>query len=129
MKACDLYFQTGYPKFTKISFIMNVDRNAVIKLHKSGKNNVKIAKRLDMNRSTAWKIVKKFQETPLTDQNTKENGVSGPLNSSKTRGKSCDETLAEAAEPTPTQPELAKKKHQVLKDDLGVKSLKMLYCQ
>ena len=39
---------------------MVVDRNAVIKLHKSGKGNVEIAKRLDMNRSTVWKILKKF---------------------------------------------------------------------
>ena len=36
---------------------MAVGRNAVIKLHKSGKSNVEIAKRLDMNRSTVWKIV------------------------------------------------------------------------
>ena len=41
---------------------MAVDRNAVIKLHKNGKTNVEIAKPLDMNRSTVWKIVKKFQE-------------------------------------------------------------------
>ena len=45
---------------------MAVDWNAVIKLHKSGKSNVEIAKRLDMNRSTLWKIVKKFQETGNT---------------------------------------------------------------
>ena len=31
---------------------MAVDRNAVIKLHKSEKINVKIAKGLDINRST-----------------------------------------------------------------------------
>ena len=34
---------------------MAVDRNAGIKLHKSGKSNVEIAKRLAMNRSTEWK--------------------------------------------------------------------------
>ena len=45
---------------------MAVDRNAVIKLHKGGESNVEIAKRLDMNRSTVWKIVKKFQETGST---------------------------------------------------------------
>ena len=38
---------------------MAVDRNTVIKLQKSGKGNVEIAKRLDMNRSPAWKIAKK----------------------------------------------------------------------
>ena len=45
---------------------MTADRNAVIELHKSGKGNVEIAKRLDMNRSTMWKIVKKFLETGST---------------------------------------------------------------
>ena len=45
---------------------MAVDRNAMIKLHKSENSNVEIAKRLDMNRSTVWKIVKKFQETGNT---------------------------------------------------------------
>ena len=43
-------------------------------------------------------------ETSLTDQGVEENGVSAPLNSSKTRGKSCDETLAAAADPWPPQP-------------------------
>ena len=68
---------------------MVVDQNAVIKLHKSGKRNFEIAKRLDMNPSTAWKIVKKFQETGniLTDQGEEEIGVSFPLNSSKHEGK------------------------------------------
>ena len=42
---------------------MAVDRNAVIKLHKSRKSNVVIAKRLNMNRSTVCNFVKKFQET------------------------------------------------------------------
>ena len=47
---------------------MAVDRNAVIKLHKSGKSSVEIAKRIDINRSTVWKIVKKRPKTLLTDQ-------------------------------------------------------------
>ena len=42
---------------------MAINRNSVIKLYKSGKSNAEIAKRLDMNRSAVWKIVKKFQET------------------------------------------------------------------
>ena len=41
---------------------MAVDQNIVIKLHKSGKSNVEIAKRLKMNPSTVGKIVKKFKE-------------------------------------------------------------------
>ena len=48
---------------------MAVDRNMVIKLNKSGKSNVEIAKRLEMNRSTVWKIVKKFKETGSTIDN------------------------------------------------------------
>ena len=42
---------------------MAVDRNAEIKLQKSGKSDAEIAKLLDKNCSTMWKIVKKFQET------------------------------------------------------------------
>ena len=82
---------------------MAVDRNAVIKLYKSGKSNIEIAKRLYMKRS---KIVRKFQKTgnTLDRPGLRKNGVSAPLNSSKIRGKSCDETLAEAAKPWPPQP-------------------------
>ena len=43
-------FRLGIPKFPKISYTMAVDRNAVIKLHKSGKSNVEILKRLEVNR-------------------------------------------------------------------------------
>ena len=39
-------FRLGIPKFSKISFTMAVDQNAVIKLHKSRKSNVEIAKRI-----------------------------------------------------------------------------------
>ena len=45
---------------------MAVDQNIVIKLHKSGKSNVEIAKRLKMNPSTVGKIVKKFKEISNT---------------------------------------------------------------
>ena len=41
---------------------MAVDRNIVIKFHKQGESNSSIAKRLKMNRTTVWKIVKKFKE-------------------------------------------------------------------
>ena len=56
-------FKLVIPKFSKISFTMTVDWNTVIGLHKRGESNVKIAKRLDMNRLAVWKIVKKFPET------------------------------------------------------------------
>ena len=57
---------------------MTVERNAVIKIHKSGTSNIKITKWLEMNRSTVWKIVKKFQdsEMPVTGQSAEENEVS-----------------------------------------------------
>ena len=45
---------------------MAIDRNIVIKLHKSGETNVHIAKWLKMNYLTVWKIVKKFKETDNT---------------------------------------------------------------
>ena len=81
---------------------MAVDRNAVLKRHKS---NVKNGNRLGMNRSTVWKIVKKFQETgnTLDRPGRGKNGVAAPLNSLKSRGKSCDKTRAEATAPWPPQ--------------------------
>ena len=45
---------------------MSIDCNIVIKLHKSGESNSKIAKRLKINRTTVWKIIKKFQEIGTT---------------------------------------------------------------
>ena len=45
---------------------MSIDRNIVIKLHKSGESNSEIAKRLKMNRTTVWKIIKKLQEIGTT---------------------------------------------------------------
>ena len=43
-------------------------------------------------------------ETTWTNQGAEENKVSALFNSSKTRGKRCDETFTEAAEPWPSQP-------------------------
>ena len=45
---------------------MAEDRNAGIKFHKRGKSNVKVTKQLYINRSTVWKVMKKFQETGNT---------------------------------------------------------------
>ena len=45
---------------------MSIDRNIVIKFHKSGESNSEIAKRLKMNHTTVWKIIKKFQEIETT---------------------------------------------------------------
>ena len=98
-------FRLGITNFSKISFAMAGDWNAMIKLSQKWKNNVEITKQPDMNRSTAWKFVKKFQETGNTPNRSgaEENGVSVPLNSSKTPGKSCNKTFADAAEPWPPQ--------------------------
>ena len=48
---------------------MTIDRNIVIKFHKQGESNSSIAKRLKMNRTTVWKIVKKFKDTGTTLDN------------------------------------------------------------
>ena len=45
---------------------MSIDRNIVIKLHKSGESNSEITKWLKMNHTTVWKIIKKFQEIGTT---------------------------------------------------------------
>ena len=111
---------------------MAVDRNALIKLHKREKSNVEVAKRLDMNRSTVWKIVKKFQviknnldrpgrgrkrsvRLPQLLKNTREKLRQNFLRSSR--------TLATAAGVSKST------MHQVLRDDLGVKPFKMLHRQ
>ena len=122
----------GIPKFSKISFTNIADRNAVIKLSKSGKSNVEIAKLLDMNRSTVWKIVKKFQEagktldrpgrgrkssvrSPQLLKSTRENLRQNPRRSYRILA-----TTAGVSKSTT---------HQVLRDDLGVKPFKMLHHQ
>ena len=120
-------FRLGMPKFSKIGFTMAVDRNAVITLHKSGNSNVESAKRLDMNRSTVWKSVKKFQETenPLYwPGRGRKRSVRSPQFLKNTREKlwwyprrSC-RTLPIAAGVSKSP------MHRVLRDDLGVKSLR-----
>ena len=119
-------------KFSKISFTRAVDRNAVIMLHKSGKNNAKIAKRLDMNRSMVWKRVKKFQETGNTldrpGRRRKRSDRSPQLLKNKREKlqrnsrRSC-RTLATAACVDKSTI------HQVLRDNLGVKPFEMLHRQ
>ena len=103
---------------------MTVDRNVVIKLHKSGKSNVEIAKRLDMNRSTVWKIMKKFQETGNTLDRPgrgRKRSVRSPKLLKNTREKlrrnprRSYRTLATAAGVSKST------MHQVLRDDRGVK--------
>ena len=98
----------------------------------SGKSNVEIAKRLDMNRSTVWKIVKKFQETE-TLLGRPGRGRKRSVRSSQllknTREKlrrnsrrSC-RILATAASVSKST------MHQGLRGDLGVKPVKMLHRQ
>ncbi|XP_014767691.1 uncharacterized protein LOC106867357 [Octopus bimaculoides] len=45
---------------------MAVDRNTIKTLHRGGESNTIIAKELNVNRKTVWKIVKKFSETGST---------------------------------------------------------------
>ena len=45
---------------------MSINCNIVIKLHKNGESNSEIAKQLQMNCTTVWKIIKKFQEIGTT---------------------------------------------------------------
>ena len=125
-------FKLGIPKFSKISFTMAVDRNAVIKLHKSRESNVEIAKRLDMKGSTVRKVVKKFQETGNTldwSGRERKRSVRSPQLLKNTREKlqrnprrSC-RTFATAAGVSKST------MHQVLRDNLRVKLFKMLHCQ
>ena len=108
---------------------MAVDRNAVIKLHKSGNSNVEIAKRMDMNHSTVWKIVKKFQETGNTDQRPEENGVSAPLNSPKHEEKVATKRLPKCRTLATAAGVSKSTMHQIFRDDRLVKPFKMLHRQ
>ena len=124
-------FRLGITKLSKISFTTAVDRNAVIKLHKSEKV-CWICKTAGYEPSTVWKIVKKLQETGNTlDRPGRGRKLSGRFpNFSKTQKKSREETLAEAAGPWSPQPAVwANPPHQVLRDHLVVKSFKMLHRQ
>ena len=55
-----------HKKFSKIIISMSIDCNIAIKLHKSGESTSEIAKRLKMNCTTVWKIIKKFQKIGTT---------------------------------------------------------------
>ena len=70
-----------HKKFSKIIISMSIDLNIVIKLHKSGESHSEIAKRLKMNHTTIWKIIKKFQEIGTTLGKAKaENRLFVPFN-------------------------------------------------
>lgn len=52
-------------KLNKLSFmnwIIAINRNIVITLHKGVEGNTIVAKKLEINRITAWKIMKKFHK-------------------------------------------------------------------
>ena len=105
---------------------MAIERNAVIKLHKSEKSNVEIAQRLAS--TTVWKIVKKLQETGTTLDRPwrgRKRSVRSPQLLKNTREKpprisrwSC-RTLTTIASVSKYF------MRQVLRDDLRVKSFKM----
>ena len=111
---------------------MSIDHNIVIKLHKSGESNSEIAKRLKMNCTTVWKIIKKFQEIGTTlDQEGRgrKQTVCTPQLIKNTREKlqcnscqSCRNLAAAAGVGKSTM-------HQLLREDLGVKPFKMLHRQ
>ena len=90
----------------------------------------KLQKRLKMNRSTVWKIIKKFKETGNTldrERRGRKRSICTPQLIKNTREKlrrnhrqSC-RTLAEAAGVGKST------MHQVLRDDLGRKPFKMMH--
>ena len=125
-------FRQAIPKFSKINFAMAVDRNAVIKLHKSRKSNVEIGKRLDMDRLTAWKIVKKFQENEHTLNQPgrgRKRSVRSPQLLKNKRAK-LRRNPRRSYRTLPTAAGVSKSTmHQALRDDLGVKPFKMLHRQ
>ena len=109
---------------------MAVDRAIVIKFHQQGENNSSIGKRLKMNRTTVWKIVKKFKETGTTLEkpgrgckrnvrtlklvkNTQENLRRNPRRFHR-------KLAAQANVSNSTI-------YRVMKDDLGKRPYKMLY--
>ena len=125
-------FRLGIPKFLKFNFTIFVDRNEVIKLHKSVKSNVEIAKRLDMNRSTVWKIMKKLQKTGNTldrpGRGRKRSVCSPQL--LKNTNENLRRNLHQSCSTLGTTPSVRKSTlQQVLRDDREVKPFKMLHRQ
>ena len=45
---------------------MAIGRETIVSLHKKGESNSTIAKELEIQRETVWKVVKKFRETDQT---------------------------------------------------------------
>ena len=108
-----------HKKFSKIIIYMSIDHNIVIKLHKSGESNSEIAKRLKMNSTTVWKIIKKFQEIGTTLVGKAEakmdclyQGEAAMQLSSKLQELGCCSWCRQI---------------QLLREDLGVKPFKMLH--
>ena len=70
---------------------MALNRNIVIKFHKQGESNSSIAKRLIMNRTTVWKIVKNLRRLGQhwINQEVVVNELFVPWIWLKTRERSC----------------------------------------
>ena len=101
---------------------MSIDRNIVIKLHKSGESNSEIAKRLKMNSTTIWKIIKKFQEIGTTldwEGRGRKRTVRTREKLRRNSRRSCRNLAAAAYVGKSTM-------NQLLRKDLGVKLFKML---
>ena len=101
---------------------MSIDRNIVTKLHRSEESNSEIAIRLKMNRTTAWKIINKFQEIGTTlDREGQGRKLTVRTREKLRRNsrRSCRNLAAAAGVGKSTM-------HQPLREDLGVKPFKML---
>ena len=102
---------------------MSIDHNIVIKLYKSGESNSEIAKRLKMNCTTVWKIIKKFQEIGTTLDQEGQGRKRTVCTRKKLRRNSCRSCRNLAAAAGVGQSTM----HQLLREDLGVKPFKMLH--
>ena len=118
-----------HEKFSKIIISMSIDCNIVIKLHKSVESNSEIAKRLKMNCTTVWKIIKKFQEIGTTldqeGQGRKQTVHTIQLiknTREKLRRNSCRSCRNLAAAAGVGKSTM----HQLLREDLGIKPFEML---
>ena len=102
---------------------MFIDHNIVIKLPKSGESNSEIAKRLKMNCTTVWKIIKKFQEIGTTLDQEGRGRKQTVCTRKKLQRNSCQSCRNLAAAAGVGQSTM----HQLLREDLGVKPFKMLH--
>ena len=103
---------------------MVIDRDTIIKLHKNGESNTSIAKKLQLNRTTVWKIVKKYMETGSTairPGRGRKRSVRTPLLLENTREELCQNPYLSCRQLAIEANISRSTMHRLIKEDLSMR--------